>query len=274
MSGSETLSALASGLAVWPGLFLLAGGAVKAREWRAPDLDRDDVLARVLGDRVPLRPVWAAVAATEVVVGALVLAGLLTPFPALAAALVLGAAGMVAAWGVRNAPGAGCGCFGARSEQVSSRTVWRAAALTALALAGALGGGAWYDVLQAPLALVVVLAAGAALAAATPELRPRDVRMRAYQTVCSHKPASPQRTLERLRASALWSDAHEYLLADTPHEQWRDGCWRYLTYPAHYDGEPATAVFALYLGRSRNADGVAFVAEGEERVLGQIKGRK
>src|SRR5262249_45496754 len=141
-------------------------------------------------------------------------------------------------------------------------------------LAGALGGGPWYDLFHAPLALLAAVAAGAALAALTPELKPRDVRMRAYQTVCAHKPASPGSALTRLRASALWADAHDYLLADTPSEQWRDGCWRYLTYPASYEGEPATAVFALYLGRSRNADGVAFVAEDEARVLGQIKGRK
>jgi hypothetical protein len=92
--------------------------------------------------------------------------------------------------------------------------------------------------------------------------------------VCAHRRATARRTLELLRRSPLWADAHPYLAADAPSEQWRDGCWRYLSYPATFEGEAATAVFALYLGRSRNADGVAFVAEDEQRVLGQIKGRK
>ena len=78
----------------------------------------------------------------------------------------------------------------------------------------------------------------------------------------------------RLRRSVLWADARQYLAADAPSEQWREGCWRYLAYPANYDGEAATAVFALYLGRDRASDGVAFVAEREQRVLGQIRGRK
>jgi hypothetical protein len=72
----------------------------------------------------------------------------------------------------------------------------------------------------------------------------------------------------------LWADASEYLAADVPTEEWRDGCFRYLTYPANYAGQAATAVFALYLGRNRASDGVAFVAVGEERVLGQIRAAK
>jgi hypothetical protein len=68
--------------------------------------------------------------------------------------------------------------------------------------------------------------------------------------------------------------ARGYLAAESPLEDWRDGCFRYLVYPATSAGEEATAVFALYLGRDRAADGVAFVSEGEQRVLGQINGGK
>ncbi|MDA0160015.1 hypothetical protein OM076_07065 [Solirubrobacter ginsenosidimutans] len=282
------MSASASGLAVWPGVFLLAGGVAKAREVRDDAVDGGTLLFRAVGRSVPPRPAWAAVAGAELVVGGLVLAGVARPYPQLAGGTGLAAAGALAAWGVRNAPDAGCGCFGARSEPVSPRTAVRAGVLSALALAAATGGGAWTNAFRRPAAgrrggaaslpraaaAAVVLGAGAALAATTPELRPRHARARAHDLVCAHRPAPPRRTLERLRQSNLFSDARPYLAADAPSEQWRDGCWRYVSYPANYEGEAATAVFALYLGKSRNADGVAFVAEDEQRVIGQIKGRK
>jgi hypothetical protein len=275
MSWSDSLSALASGLALWPGVFLLAGGATKALDVRAGESGTGTVLARALPTRVPLRAAWTAVAGAELAVGGLVLAGVALPFSLLAAAAGLAAAGLLSLWGVRHAPDTGCGCFGAaRSEPVSPRTVVRAGVLCALALVAMLGGDGWFAALSHPLAVAAVLAVGAGLAAATPELRPRNARVRLREAVWAHRPAPPRRTLERLRRSPLWADAREYLAADAPSEQWREGCWRYLAYPATYDGEAATAVFALYLGRDRASDGVAFVAEREQRVLGRLRGRK
>jgi hypothetical protein len=245
-------------LAIWPGLFLLAGGALKLRA----DEDGETLMTRVLPGFVSPR----AVAGAELAIGALVLLGV--PFSGYAAAVLLAAAAGVATWGVFNVPQASCGCFGARSEPVSPRTAVRAGLLALLAL----GGTPWWDASPAGCALAVL--AGAVLVALTPELRSRDARLSVNEAVCAHRPVSVRATLSRLRRSTLWADAKQYLAADAPSEQWRDGCWRYLAYPATYEGEDATAVFALYLGRSRTADGVAFVAAGEERVLGQIKGRK
>jgi hypothetical protein len=272
MNWSESLSAFVSGLALWPGLFLLAGGAAKVRDRGEPVADT--LIARVLPAFVPVGVAWAALAIAELVVGALMLTGIAAPLPEFAAAAGLGLAAVVALWGMRNAPDTGCGCFGTKSEPVTARTVVRAGVLAGLALAAAIAGGVWTDALSHPLAIVLGLAVGLALLATTPELRPRDVRLRAGQAVCSHRPAPPRQTLERLRGSELWADAREYLAADVPTEEWRDGCFRYLTYPANYAGQAATAVFALYLGRNRASDGVAFVAVGEERVLGQIRAAK
>jgi hypothetical protein len=266
MSGSDSLSALASGLAVWPGLLLAVGGALKLLEAE----EEDSVLLRVLPAQVSPR----AVAAAELLVGALVLVGLLTPVPEALAALLLAGATGVSVWGVRHAPESSCGCFGRRSEKVSPRTIARAGLLAALALIAVLGGEAWWNVFSSVLAIVVVALAGVALAVLTPELQPRNFRVRAREAACKHKPVSVNRTVSRLRASDLWREAREYLAADAPAEQWRDGCFRYLVYPANYDGEAATAVFALYLGRDRAADGVAFVSDEEQRVLGQITGGK
>src|SRR5689334_9494743 len=104
MSWSDSQSALASGLAVWPGLLLVVGGALKLRED-----EEDSVLSRL---HLPPR----AVAAVELVIGALVLTGIATPLPEALAALLLAAAAGVSLWGMRNAPESSCGCFGARSE--------------------------------------------------------------------------------------------------------------------------------------------------------------
>jgi hypothetical protein len=245
-------------LAVWPGLFLLAGGALKLRA----DDEGETLMTRVLPGFISPK----AVAGGEIAIGALVLLGV--PFSAYAAALLLAVAAGVATWGVFNVPEASCGCFGAKSEPVSPRTAVRAGLLALLAL----GGTPWWDASPAGFALALV--AGAVLVALTPELRSREARLHVNEAVCAHRPAPLRATLAQLRRSTLWADARDYLATDAPSEQWRDGCWRYLAYPATYDGEDATAVFALYLGRSRAADGVAFVAAGEERVLGQIKGRK
>ncbi len=251
-------SDLLAALTVWPGLFLLAGGALKLRA----DDEGETLMTRVLPGFVSPK----AVACGEIVIGALVLLGV--PFSGYVAAALLAVAAGVATWGVRNVPQASCGCFGAKSEPVSPRTAVRAAFLALLAL----GGTPWWG--ASPAGWGLALVAGAVLLALTPELRSRETRLQVNEAVCSHRPAPPKVTIARLRDSTLWADAQQYLAADAPSEQWRDGCWRYLVYPANYDGEDANAVFALYLGRSRSADGVAFVATGEERVLGQIKGRK
>ncbi len=278
MLWSDPVSSLVSGLAVWPGLFLVAGGTAKALELRDPDAGQDTVLARALPRRVRLRPAWAALGGAELVAGALVLSGLPTPWPELAAALLLAAAAGVALWGMRAVPQAGCGCFGTRSAPVSARTPLRAGALALLALAAALAGSGWTSALGDPVAVAVMLAAGVALVAATPELdlrrRARAGRHHVRETACAHRRVPPERTIARLRASLLWAEARRYLAAESPLEQWREGCWRYLVYPASYEGEAATAVFALYLGRDRSADGVAFVDERDQRVLGQINGRR
>lgn len=261
MSRIDFLPALGCGLAVWPGLFLLAGGAAKARDVRDAERIRRTVLARLLPDRVAPRPVWAAAAALELAVGALLVAGVLAPWPARAAAGLLGVATLVATWGVRRAPDAPCGCLGARDEAVSPRTAIRAGLLTALAAAGAAGGAGWTRLFERPAAVPVVLAAGFALALLSSELR----------AICLRRfvPLAP--TVARLRRSDLWQDARRYVVAEEPSEHWRKGCWRYICYPASYDGVPATAVFALDLSAG-HAVGVAFVDEEQRRVLGQMAG--
>src|SRR4051812_10009189 len=108
MFGSDSQSAIASGLAVWPGLLLAVGGVLKLR-----DVEEDSVLSRVLPARVPAR----AIAAAELLVGALVLIGVFAPVVNAVAALMLAAAAGVSVWGLRHAPESSCGCLGRRSEK-------------------------------------------------------------------------------------------------------------------------------------------------------------
>jgi len=163
------LAALAAGVAVWPGVYLLAGGCTKAFD---PPRRRDTIVTRVLPHRVPVLAAWWTLAAVEVGIGALVVSEAVTPIPEYAAAALLAIAAFVAAGGLRHAPDAGCGCFGAQSATpVSTLTVARAALLSALALASALVDEGWTHVLVHPGAALVCLALGVALWSATPELR-------------------------------------------------------------------------------------------------------
>src|SRR6188508_3000373 len=164
------LHAIASSLALWPGLMLVAGGLTKAVDVASGDLG-DTVLARLIPGRRPLRAAWGLAAAAELAVGALVVAGVELPWPEIAAALLLSGAALVAAWGLRYAPDAGCGCFGARATtRLSVRTSVRAGFLAALAALAAVGGASWTSVFDYLVAVAVTVAAGITLAWLSPEL--------------------------------------------------------------------------------------------------------
>jgi hypothetical protein len=263
------MHAVASSLALWPGLLLTAGGLAKAADVARDDV-RDTVLARAVG-RHRLRVTWVAVAAAELVTGALALAALVAPWPEAAAAVLLAGATGLAAWGLRHAPDAGCGCFGARSSaRVTGRTAARAALLAALAAAAAAGGEGWTAVFRDPLAAVAVVLAGAVLAGLSPELRRMPAAVRRLQDVGCRRTVPVERSVTQLQRSELWSRARPYVTAEAPTEHWDEGCWRLICYPAVYEGEPATAVFAVSLGVRQSRNRVAFVAEAERRVLGRL----
>jgi hypothetical protein len=259
--------AVLSSLALWPGLLLVAGGLAKAADVARGDV-RDTVLTRLIG-RHRRRGTWAAVAAAELVAGALVLATVFTPWPEAGAAVLLAGATGIAAWGMRHAPDAGCGCFGAGSAPVNVRTVVRAGLLAALAAAAAVGGDGWTAVFGEPAAWVAVVLAGVVLSWLSPELRGAAAE-RVEEAAC-RRGVSFERSVARLRRSELWQRARPYVSADAPSDHWDEGCWRLICYPAVYEGEQATAVFAVSLGLRRGGARVAFVAESEDRVLGRLE---
>ena len=166
--------------------------------------------------------------------------------------------------------------------RLSVRTTVRAGFLASLAAVAAAGGASWISVFHDPAAAVVTVAAGAAAGVAEPGAagaagngRHRAGRAsararRLRQAACGRR-ISVEQSVARLRRSELWQRARPYVSADAPTEHWDEGCWRLVCYPAVYDGEPVTAVFALSLGLRQSRNKVAFVDEVERRVLGRLE---
>ena len=153
-------------------------------------------------------------------------------------------------------PDLGCGCFGDfSSAPVSSRTLARSAFLAAAAFAtidlknlklpSATSGSALQ--LLAILVAEIVL-----LGALSPELGEGLIRL-GYSEPCELRDVPSNRTLALLRRSKPWSRYSGLITADVPADVWRELCWRYVVYPAQYEGLPSELVFAVYLRQRRPA---------------------
>ncbi|TNY37832.1 MauE/DoxX family redox-associated membrane protein [Thermomonospora catenispora] len=200
------------------------------------------------------RPVTVALALVEcLLAGALAV----TPHPAVRGAAVV--LMVTATWVVielrERTPDLGCGCFGELStEPVGRRSVVRAALLAVAAL-GALGGdraaleivagGSWrtWSLFAAELAL---------LAAVSPEPAELLRRRRRPPTPCERRPSPLPESLSRLRRSDQWRRHRSSLTAEEPVDVWREGCWRFLAYPAR-DAEIVFAVSTAARDRTVHA---------------------
>lgn len=285
---TDVLSAIASSLGIWPGLFLVAGGVGKVLDI-SEGRGANTIMARVLPHWLRLRTALALVAAAELAAGLLVVSARWTPWPEAAATALLAGATLLAAWGLRNYPEADCGCFGALGRAVTVRTTVRAGVLAGLAALAAAGGEGWTSAFDHPAAIPVVLAVGVGLAwlsvrrtdafewlrEATYNQRHTAAVLsrRIHITACERREGSAERTAARLRKSELWQRARPYVSGDSPTEHWLEGCWRLMTYPAVYEGLPVTAVFAVNLGFRQSGNTVAFVDEAEQRVLAKLVAR-
>ncbi|WP_030177028.1 MauE/DoxX family redox-associated membrane protein [Spirillospora albida] len=228
---------------------LLAASLAKltVREAPAPD--------EVHGVPVPaVRRTREATVALGLAEGALGLALLLTPHPSvrLVAAVVFAAATWVVGELRVRRPDAGCGCFGGLSgERVGHRSVVRAALLTGAAIAALGAPLAGIDVLgQARFLVGLMFTAEVALfAALSPELselvgRHRRRRVRPW-VPCERRRAPLTETLATLHASAAWAALEGAVTGAAPLDAWREGCWRFVVYPARLDGTDTEVVFAV-----------------------------
>jgi hypothetical protein len=160
-------------------------------------------------------------------------------------------------------PDVGCGCFGELSDTpIGLRTIGRAAVLGAAA-AFAVGApplhmpstpgeaGFWLCVLGLELAL---------LAALSPEVGQLLIRL-GYSEPCELRRLPVARTLSALRASSQWRRYAGQVSAEAPADVWREGCWRFVVFPALAKGRRADVVFAVYLQSRRPPIRVAVLDE-------------
>jgi len=146
-------------------------------------------------------------------------------------------------------PDAGCGCFGDLSHTpVSWRALVRSALLCVAAIA-TIGSAP----LQAPetakhagLVLTVLAVELAVLAALSPEIGELMVRL-GYSEPCEVRRLPVARTLSALRGSGHWRRYRRYLTSEEPVDVWREGCWRYVVFPAMLASRRVEVVFAVYL---------------------------
>jgi hypothetical protein len=150
-------------------------------------------------------------------------------------------------------PDAGCGCFGGLSaERVRRRSVLRAMLFTAAAVLSLGAPHAGVEVLrEVPAQVALVFAIELALfAALSPELaliarRRGLLGRRRPATPCERRRSPLAETYSRLYGSAAWTAAENSVTSAVPVDVWREGCWRFVVFPARVDGRDTEIVFAV-----------------------------
>jgi len=254
-------------------VLLIGGGAAKL--WHAPGA-RPGVHGTGPAAMFPVRlrrPALIGLGVTEVALGAglLLTAGAAGAGTAAllvrAVTVVLFCTGMGALHELRERrPDAGCGCFGELSRTpVSGRAIARVALLCVAALAtiGApplrmpgSAGQAW-----------LTLAAGAAelalLAVLSPEVGQLITRL-SHAEPCELREVPVDRTLSALRTSVPFRRYRRFLVAQTPADVWREGCWRFVVFPGVLAGRTVEVVFAVYLAGRRGPVRVGVLDTGAD----------
>jgi hypothetical protein len=146
-------------------------------------------------------------------------------------------------------PDAGCGCFGDLSRTpVGWRVIARAVLLCLAALSvvrapplrmPTSAGQAW-------LILAVTAASLALIGALSPEI---GVVMRrlSHAEPCEVRAVPVARTLAALHATPVWRRYQRFIVAEAPTDVWREGCWRFIVYPAVLASRRMEVVFAVHL---------------------------
>lgn len=180
---------------------------------------------------------------------------------------IVAAAGFAGAtWAVlelrARRPEAGCGCFGGLSaKRVGRRSVLRAMLFTTAAVAslGASRAGVEVPRLGTGRVAGVLLLELALFASLSPELavlcgrgrggvraRALILRRRARRDVpCERRHSPLSETLATLYASSAWLGFENALVSAEPSDIWREGCHRFLVYPARFHDTDMDIVFAV-----------------------------
>jgi hypothetical protein len=146
-------------------------------------------------------------------------------------------------------PDAGCGCFGDLSHTPVSWRVLARSAVLGLAAVATIGLRPLHlpvTARQAGLVLGVLAVELALLAALSPEIGEIMVKL-GYSEPCEVRRLPVSRTLSALRGSSHWRRYRRYLVSEEPVDVWREGCWRYVVFPAMLASRRVEVVFAVYL---------------------------
>lgn len=150
-------------------------------------------------------------------------------------------------------PTAGCGCFGELSAApVDWRTITRALLLCAAAFAtiGLPPLRMPGSCAQACLALAITAAELAAIASLSPEVGTALARLGRAEP-CQVRRVPLGETVDALHASGAWRRYRPHVLSAEPSDVWREGCWRFLVFPAVLASRRVDVVFAVYLAGRR-----------------------
>jgi hypothetical protein len=150
-------------------------------------------------------------------------------------------------------PDLGCGCFGDFSTApVSWRTLARSSlfALAGLATIDLRPIGPPGSAGMAGLLLAILFAELLLLGGLSPEIGEGLIRL-GYSEPCELREVPSERTLGALHRSRQWRRHRPLLISSTAADVWRELCWRYVVYPASYEGRPADVVFAVFLQQRR-----------------------
>jgi hypothetical protein len=229
---------------------LLLSSALKARR----GLSREAAVRSALG--VLIRRLSVLVAAWRALVA--VEAGLAVALLALppraggtAAAVFFVAAGAYAAILTRVAPDRACGCFGTDDEPASALVAVRALLLAFVAgFYAAVDPSPALGDLRAWLGLAVLAILTLVVSREWRVPLERRAAVRRLRN-CARAGGDVAAAAEAVRTTEAWRTVGAHVVRTDPAEAWREGCWQYLSFEASYEGNVATAVFALSLGERR-----------------------
>lgn len=273
-------SEIATGLGLLAGGFLVVAGAGKLLELRGETEARrgenqpaHSLLDEVVPSWFPSTLASVLLLAFELTLGLAILLGIVYPWAEIATTVFFVIVAAVAAWGLEHAPEADCGCMGALGQgQVSLQSVARASLLAAMVAAdAAVGSAAGLATLDSSwVTAAAVFIGGAALLCLSPEL-PRslvgDQFQRLRVAMCRRSVLPQQAAVARLRSSDLWDRWGPIVSGDEPLDDWSDGCWRFVCFPARYNGRDVTAVFNLYRGRVSRWNSVTLIDERHGTIV-------
>jgi hypothetical protein len=221
---------------------------------------RKTALSRLLNSPDRLRFVWRFVSTAQVAIGSLCLTLPVERWPEAGALVLLIGATIYVSWALRSAPHLDCGCLGLPSK-LGRRSLARISLLLIAASASVMFPQPWIGAVVNPLGGAVALGEIVMVGSLGDEWRAVLAPTRHVITRWRSSLVGRKAVLAVLHRSQLWERWRPYLTGTFPTEQWRDGCWHFLCFPATVQDRQATAVFAVHLPSARPLVRAALVGE-------------